>query len=939
MEKHFGLIIANEEKVLYVSEPFLQEICSGARPCCVHPDDCLDLPKLMNPASFTVRLKRPEENHYTQYFFRSSSFGDFFVVCFAPVGEPAAVNDFLVFPDCEVDNCKPTIGDIFGSFPDALLLIDSEGRLVDCKIPNGMVLDMPWRRHVGKNVSEILPSNIAEAFLQTIGKSVFTGRTTIYEYDFDYGHGKKYFEARFSRLSNNHVLVLVRNINEKKNLLDQLSKQVEKYKTFFTHAPEPYLVLSFPDRNIVHVSAEFTDLFGYSEAEIGERTPEELELWVSDAEKKKYLSMLAKDGIVSNFETLLYNKSRDAIPVLISSHVIQTNEGKRYLTLVRDISSQKLSQMKLEESEKRHRKLVEGIGTPIFVHDGDKFLFYNKEFLDFIGLSDQEVEKVNLYDLIVPELRAEFAFKVKRAFLGDTSVSRSDMKFVCGDNKIKDTRTNIVGGNYGGKMCAYVSVSDLTSLIEAKDALVETNEFLNALVASTEDIVLAMDENGKCVFVKMKPDWAGNDGGLFLGSDIEDIFGAGKSLDEFNAMVLNVAKTGTPGEFAGCFRILGKEVWLNARCSPFRGPKGNIIGTVSLIKDITASLVDRRKILEEQDRLDLIIANISDIVFEVRNGFLSYVSPNCVKVLGRSVGEFLGRSATEFISVWKALRIQRSGRDAEFMVKLIDSDNLERVFEIKLSHIGGSYIGIARDITDSVQKEEAKRAFLGSVAHELRNPLTVISGFSELLEGMVQKNPNALEVVKMIREAALREQHHVDDLVSFGVTKPRYVFKLVDAHGLFVGLQTKLKILFEESLNPMQKKTGASFIVDIDEHLKGRSIKVETGSIEEVFGNLLINAMKYCREGQSLKIKLEAKCEGETLLASFADNGIGIPKSKQNFIFKPFYQVNPEGDLKNGMGMGLSIVKMHVESHGGSVSFSSSEGAGATFFIRLPLLS
>ncbi|HPM43981.1 MAG TPA: PAS domain S-box protein [Caldisericia bacterium] len=925
MEKYFGLIIANKEKVLYVSEPFLQEICSGAKPCCVHPDDCLDLSRIINPASFTVRLKKPEENYYTKYFFKSFPFSDFFVVCFAPARESAA--------------SEPTIGDIFGSFPDTLLLIDSEGKLVDCKIPNGMVLDMPWRKHVGKNVSEILPSNIAETFLQAIGKSIFTGRTIVYEYSLDNDQREKHFEARLSRLSNKHVLVLVRNVGEKKNLLDQLSKQVEKYKTFFTHAPEPYLVLSFPDRKIIHVSAEFTDLFGYSEAEIEERTPEELELWVSDAEKKKYLFMLAKDGVVSNFETLLYNKSRDAFPVLVSSQVVQVNEDKRYLTLIRDVSSQKLSQMKLEESEKRHRKLVEGIGTPIFVHDGDKFLFYNKEFLDFIGLSGQEVEKVNLYDLILPELRAEFAFKVKRAFLGDTSVSRSDMRFVCGDNKIKDTRTNIVGGNYGGKMCAYVSISDLTSLIEARDALVETNEFLNALVASTEDIVLAMDENGKCVFVKMKPDWAGNDRGLFLGKDIEVIFGAGKSLDEFKAMVSNVAETGIPGEFAGCFKILDKEVWLNARCSPFKGPKGNIIGTVSLIKDITASLVERRKILEEQNRLDLIIANISDIVFEVRNGFLSYVSPNCVKVLGKGVGEFLGRSATEFISVWKALRIQRSGRDAEFMVKLVDSDNLERVFEIKLSHIGGSYIGIARDITDSVQKEEAKRAFLGSVAHELRNPLTVISGFSELLEGMVQNNPNALEVVRMIREAALREQRHVDDLVSFGVTKPRYSFKLIDAHGFFIGLQTKLKILFEESLNPMQRKTGASFTIGIDEHLKGRNIKVETGSIEEAFGNLLINAIKYCREERPLEIKLEAKCEGETLLVSFADNGIGIPKSKQNFIFKPFYQVNPIGDLKNGMGMGLSIVKMHVESHGGSVSFSSSEGAGATFFIRLPLLS
>lgn len=941
MEKHFGLIVASREKILYVSEAFMQETFSGANQSCLHPDDTLDLSKILNGRPFAARLKIPGEDHYTRFIFNKILDGHLTVVCFAPEKEAFFGNEdeILQSPSCQTLAYGLVGGNILNSFPDALFLVDDEGKIADYKIPTSMVPDMPWSKLcIGKKISEMLPAGTGENFTRFAGRAIQTGRAEIFEYSLGAGQEKKHFEARFSKFTDCMALILVRDTSKKKRLFEDMLSQKEKYSNFFTHAPEPYITLSFPGRKIIDVSLSFTELFGYSVKDAGGKTPEDLELWVNGAEKEKYLSMLAKNGSVTNFEAMLYNKSRDAVPVLISSHMVQTDDGKNYLTLVRDISSQKLAQMKLEESEKRHRKLVEGIGVPVFVHDGEKFLFSNDEFADFIGLPKQEIDKKDLYGLVIPELRAEFAFKVNRALAGDILPARCDIRFICAQNNIKIARTCISGGTYSGKPCAYVSITDLTSLMKTQEALKSANEFLGALVASTKDIVLAFDVSGKCIFAKIKPEWINYENNTFLGKDIGEIFGSGDSSGALQAMISDVARSGIQGKFAGHFKILGREAWLDTRCSPFSGPQGEIIGTVSLMKDITSNLADRQKILEGQNRLDSILANISDIVFEVRDGVVSYISPNLARTLGKSVGDFVGHKVTEFVSPWKALRVQRSARESKLTVRLADQDGETRTFEVKLSFIGNSYIGVARDITESIQKEEARRVFLGSVAHELRNPLTVISGFSELLEGMIGDNPAALEVVRMIRESALREQRHVDDLVNFGMTKPRYIFRLVDAYGLFIGLHARLKVLFEELLGPDHTKLEAKFLINVDGNLKGKTIKADIETLTEVFGNLLTNAIKYSRQDRPLEVKLDAKVDDNAILASFSDNGIGIPKSKQNLIFKPFYQVSPASEPKNGMGMGLSIVKMHVESHGGFVWFSNNEKSGTTFFVKLPLV-
>ena len=116
----------------------------------------------------------------------------------------------------------------FGSFPDALLLIDSEGRLVDCKIPNVMILDMPWRGMLERMFRKYCPQHCG-SFLQT-GKSIFTGRTTIYGTTLIMVMGKN--TLRQGSLGYRITMSSFGEISTEK-IFSTIIKQVEKYKNFF----------------------------------------------------------------------------------------------------------------------------------------------------------------------------------------------------------------------------------------------------------------------------------------------------------------------------------------------------------------------------------------------------------------------------------------------------------------------------------------------------------------------------------------------------------------------------------------------------------------------------------------------------------------------------------------------------------------------------------
>ena len=235
---------------------------------------------------------------------------------------------------------------------------------------------------------------------------------------------------------------------------------------------------------------------------------------------------------------------------------------------------------------------------------------------------------------------------------------------------------------------------------------------------------------------------------------------------------------------------------------------------------------------------------------------------------------------------------------------------------------------VFHDITDLRRLERVRKEFVTNVSHELRTPLASIKGYSEtLLEGALEDQAHAKEFLKIIYADSERLAKLVDDLLSLSrieAGKLGLEFKevllepLVDA--AFAGLAFQAR----EKKVQLKKEIPPQLKVCMDE-----------SSIMQVLMNLVENAVKYNREGGSVKVS--ARRIENSIVVDVVDTGIGIPEEDQPRIFERFYRVDKarSRDL-GGTGLGLSIVKHIVLAHKGTVSLRSEQDKGSTFSFTLP---
>jgi signal transduction histidine kinase len=138
-----------------------------------------------------------------------------------------------------------------------------------------------------------------------------------------------------------------------------------------------------------------------------------------------------------------------------------------------------------------------------------------------------------------------------------------------------------------------------------------------------------------------------------------------------------------------------------------------------------------------------------------------------------------------------------------------------------------------------------------------------------------------------------------------------------------------------ENLGPKIEERQAEIAIDWAED--ARFAEIDLGRIEQVYSNLLLNALQH-GEAPALKIQIRATLVSESIRVTFSDNGPGIPLEDQAHIFERFYRVHKHRAREaGGTGLGLSIVKNIVLAHGGSVSLESIPGEGAAFHVTLPV--
>jgi two-component system phosphate regulon sensor histidine kinase PhoR len=232
---------------------------------------------------------------------------------------------------------------------------------------------------------------------------------------------------------------------------------------------------------------------------------------------------------------------------------------------------------------------------------------------------------------------------------------------------------------------------------------------------------------------------------------------------------------------------------------------------------------------------------------------------------------------------------------------------------------------IFHDITEMKNVEEIKKDFVVNVSHELRTPLTAIKGFAETLEEETdEKNRHYVDIIKRNTDRLI---NIVQDLLALSQLEERGTRLELEEVDLGDMIERTLKI-FEHRMR--EKNLKFDLKIENDFPL----IKADPFKLEQVFVNLIDNAIKYTEHGE---ITLSLKQSGNHVMIELEDTGIGISEDHIPRIFERFYVTDKSrSKMLGGTGLGLSIVKHIVLLHNGTIDVKSTPNKGTTFSIALP---
>lgn len=267
-----------------------------------------------------------------------------------------------------------------------------------------------------------------------------------------------------------------------------------------------------------------------------------------------------------------------------------------------------------------------------------------------------------------------------------------------------------------------------------------------------------------------------------------------------------------------------------------------------------------------------------------------------------------------------------SGEHTELVLKLNGSDiQLIANPVIRGQKTEGAVILLV-DVTEKLERENLRREFSANVSHELKTPLTSISGFAEIIQGGFVKEEDIPKFAGRIYKESQRLLQLVEDVIQISQLdeeKTPYVWEPVDVYQVC-----------KSAFDSLKEK---AYKMNVHLYICGESMKMEAirTLLEEAVYNVCDNAIKYNRNDGSVSIFLEQTAQEVQIVVK--DTGIGIPREDQDRVFERFYRVDKSHSKEiGGTGLGLSIVKHAVSTLDGSVGLRSEVGSGTEICMKFP---
>jgi PAS domain S-box-containing protein len=474
--------------------------------------------------------------------------------------------------------------------------------------------------------------------------------------------------------------------------------------------------------------------------------------------------------------------------------------------------------------------------------------------------------------------------------------------------------------------------------------LLEREAFrLAAIIDSSDDAIVSKDLNGVVqTWNRAAERMFGYTAAEMIGRPITMIIPADRLSEE--DYVLSRIRSGLPVEHFETIRQRkdGSQVQVSLTISPIRTPSGRVIGASKNARDVSA----QRSLEREAFRLAAIVDSSEDaIASKDLNGIVQTWNRAAERMFGYTASEIVGRSITTIIPPERlaeedlVLDRIRSGRAVEHFETVRQRKDGSRIdISLTVSPIrtpDGRVIGaskIARDISplrrlarELEQANRVKDEFLATLSHELRTPLNAVLGYTRMLRTGNVQPARAFEIIE--RNANVLSQLVSDVLDVSAIVTGKIAIKPAPCD-LAAVLDAAL-----DSVRPSAVTTGVALSVD---HARPVPITGDADRLQQVFWNLLNNAVKFTPTGGRVDVRLDV--EGDVAHASVSDTGIGIRPDLLPYVFQRFWQGESVNSReRGGLGLGLALARHFVELHGGTITASSDgEGRGATFEVMLP---
>lgn len=286
--------------------------------------------------------------------------------------------------------------------------------------------------------------------------------------------------------------------------------------------------------------------------------------------------------------------------------------------------------------------------------------------------------------------------------------------------------------------------------------------------------------------------------------------------------------------------------------------------------------------------------------------------------LGRQIDHII-RSEGQ-TSIWSTLQDNQS-----LVIPLVTHEEAHLEFQ-RIPLQQGNVLLIVRDVTEILNLEARRKAFIDNASHELKTPITVIRGFLEVMRNDKNLPPNWTMPIEEMYKHSEYMRELVEDMLRLAMLEMPET-ELNETNII-------VKSFIDELVAAVNRDYPDTVGV-VSGYIEPLTIRADDSVLRTVLRNLLQNALLHSQSKQHIEINV-AQTE-EALVLSVSDDGVGIAPSHLSRITERFYRVDKNRMTAKGSGLGLSIVKHGVEAHGGELDIHSVLGEGTTFSLKLPL--